>query len=114
MNYKEWGIEEARRFIECNSWVYAKTMPEAPHYYVNRKTLSDNMKHEFTEFVKFIRKNGVRAKFWKSEYIYLLEGEWYYWTMGAPVEETFILNRASAKTNSIEKNRMVVRVPERN
>ncbi len=100
-------VENIAEFVFKNNWVFAKTMPKNPHEYVNRKKLAPDMQVKFDEFVKYIRRFGRRASFWNREYIYLLFDGYYYWTMGAPVEETYILNRASIKTNRIIGGRMV-------
>lgn len=102
--------EEIGKFIQDAKWVFAKTMKETPHEYANRKTMNPEMKKEFDRFVIFIRDNGEKASFWKKMYIYFLFDGWYYWTMGDPVSETFILNRASIETSRIINGRMVIHV----
>ena len=101
-------LDNVISFIKKNKWVFAKTMPKTPHEYVNRKILTPVMQTEFDEFVKYIRQYGERAKYWGKEYVYLHIDGYYYWTMGAPLEETYILNRASEKTNQIINGRMVI------
>lgn len=108
MNENNFSIEDARAFIAKSKWVFAKTMKATPHEYVNRKVISPTEQAEFDKFVRFIRENGEKCLYWNKEYTYLLIDGWYYWTMGAPIEETFILNRASTKTNRIVNGKMVV------
>lgn len=71
-------------------------MPKNPHDYTLRFQW-DN--HEFNEAVGFIRENGERRKFFKAEYDYFdLNGKTY-WTMGAPIPETILINRADLKVD---------------
>ncbi len=87
--------ERARIFIAKHEWKFAKTMPWVPHFYINRMKLNPEDKLEFDWFVEKSREYGVLATWGKHQpkpYWYI--DEWKYWTMMAPVEETFILNRA--------------------
>ncbi len=84
-----------KNFIQSNHWIFAKTYAKtAPHEYVCRDYLDDSMKNEFVWFVEFIRKNGNPEKFFNSEYIYFPIDGYKYWTMGNPIDETTIINRA--------------------
>jgi len=87
--------QRAKLFIAKFEWKFAKTMPWVPHYYINRQKLNPDDQLEFDWFVTQSRKYGIYAKWGKHQpkpYWYI-DG-WKYWTMMAPVEETFILNRA--------------------
>ena len=79
------------RWITSRDWVFSKTYAEtAPHEYTVRRGEDE----EFLKAVVLIRENGYQEYFWKSLMTYLdYEGS-KYWTMGAPVEETIIINRA--------------------
>ena len=81
----------ANQFIAQAKWTFAKTMPQWPHEYTVR---NQNVDAEFEEFVRYIRDAGVYCKktYWTR--IYLDVGEWYYWSMGATVKKTRIINRA--------------------
>ena len=82
-------------FIENNKWTYAKTMPWQPHWYVVRKNC-DNIK--FVQFVLYIRIHGESRPYGKKRiFKYLDIGEYTYWTMGNPLIQTTILNRARIK-----------------
>lgn len=87
-------LERFRKFIDRHEWTFAKTMPETPHWYVNAKKLQPEDRQEFYWAVQYIRDQGVPELFRKSYYTYLYLDEYKYWSMGAPVQETFILNRA--------------------
>jgi hypothetical protein len=83
------------KFIEESTWTYAKSMPFLPHWYIVRDRV-DNKK--FVEFVLYIRKYGVDRPFGKKRmFRYLDIGEFTYWTMGNPLIETTIINRARIK-----------------
>ena len=87
--------EELRRFIEEQDWTYAKTMPEWPHEYIVREDVDE--KH-FVELVKHIREHGYQGKFYQKEITYFQDDGKVYWTMGAPVEETIIINRCDKES----------------
>ena len=80
--------EELESFIKNSKWIFAKTMPEIPHYYIVRDSLSDDDKKLFDEFDKYIEINGYSKKFYSKEYTYLDIDEYKYWVIDN------ILNRA--------------------
>jgi len=88
--------------IERSNWIFAKTMPENPHYYMLRKECADDK--DFVRFVELIRQYGHKYKFKNSWYDRLIVGDWYYWTMGAPIEETILINRCELRLADISKN----------
>jgi len=92
--------EKIKDLIIGWSWTFAKTMPQIPHWYVVR---SPENEEAFIEFVEFIRVHGVEERFGQSTYLYLYIGEYKYWTMGNPVPETTIINRALAKRPTEEE-----------
>ena len=47
----------------------------------------------FVRMVRLIRQFGKEGPFYNQRYIYYEEDGWVYWTMGAPTEETTIINR---------------------
>ena len=90
--------ERVRNLIQNNHWIFAKTYAKtAPHEYVCRDYLDDSMKKEFVWFVKYIREHGQPENFFNAEYIYFYFGDYKYWTMGNPIDETTIINRAISK-----------------
>ncbi|HPR91059.1 MAG TPA: hypothetical protein PLD93_06470 [Synergistaceae bacterium] len=89
-------LNRARAFIAGNDWIFAKTYAKtAPHEYVVKTKLpSEEMQKEFEWFAMLIRQKGYETEFWGTIYMYLdIDGK-KYWTMGEPLEETIILNRA--------------------
>lgn len=82
---------ELREFVSSEKWVSAKTYAKTwPHEYIVRKSVDDGL---FVELVRHIRTNGYQGHFYQKKIIYYDEAGLVYWTMGAPVEETTIINR---------------------
>lgn len=84
--------EELRDFIRRNSWTFAKTMPEHPHEYAVRGRVRDD--RAFDAFVQTIRARGTKRRWGRATYTYLALDGLEYWTMGAPIDQTIIINRA--------------------
>ena len=51
----------------------------------------------FSKFVIHIRRHGYIDKFMGSEYTYFNVEDYQYWSMGSPLEETILINRAKLK-----------------
>ena len=82
---------ELLQFIACEKWVFAKTYAKTwPHEYIVRERVDESL---FVKLVEHIRANGYQGSFYKKQITYYDEGGLVYWTMGAPVEETTIINR---------------------
>jgi len=84
-----------RKFVQDHHWTVAKTMPWAPHEYTLRRNCTGPQdESDFERVVLGIRSLGYEEKYGKSTYIrYDLDG-WKYWTMGAPLDQTILINRA--------------------
>lgn len=92
-------IDDAAAYIEEVRWQFAKTMPRDPHEYTLWKW-RPSTKEAFRSFVQLIRAEGYQAD-WppnsrnpRYRHTYLDVGEHKYWTMGAPLEDTILINRA--------------------
>ena len=81
---------ELLAFVNEHEWVFAKTMPKWPHEYIVRERVDEEL---FEQLVIHIRTYGYEGKFYRKTLIYYDEGGMMYWTMGAPLEETTIINR---------------------
>lgn len=88
---QEWML----RYIESVRWREAKSGP--PHSYTVRKW--DSRPGRFEEAVTVIRRYGHPEHFYSETYIYMTIGKLKYWSMGAPVGETIIINRAGKETS---------------
>ena len=82
--------EDLRRFASEEQWTYAKTMPAWPHEYLVRARVDEEL---FERMVKHIRSNGSEGHFYQQKITYYEEDGLVYWTMGAPLEATIIINR---------------------
>lgn len=92
--------DKIKILIESTNWTFAKTYAKTwPHEYIVRKNVDDNL---FIQFVEHIRKYGYQGFFYKNQMTYFEKDGLIYWTMGAPIEETIIINRTQ-KENSYEE-----------
>lgn len=89
----------ARAYIANVRWQFATTMPKWPHEYTVRRWRED-LAEDFVAFVELIRREG-EIKPWPRDaakpryhHTYLEIDGWDYWTMGEPVAESTLINRA--------------------
>ena len=86
---------QMKTFISQFCWIYAKTYAEVcPHEYIVKTKLDKMHWDSFEDAVKYIRDNGFDATYNKRVGKYYILDDYYYWTMGEPIDETIILNRA--------------------
>ena len=95
-------------FVEFVHWRYAKTMPEWPHEYIVREQVDEEL---FVRLVKHIRIYGYEGRFYSKPITYYDHDGMTYWTMGAPIEETIIINRCRKK-DTYEQRLAEGRLPE--
>lgn len=81
-----------RSIIRKSFWKFAKTMPHIPHFYTLREKAE--LDEEFVFLVEFIRRYGYDEPWGRRIHRYLDLDGWKYWTMGARVESTTVINRA--------------------
>jgi hypothetical protein len=93
--YEDWLF--VNDLIRRSRWIFAKTMPENPHYYMLRKESNDD---EFVRFAELIRQYGYQYQYEGYWYTVLNVYEWYYWSMGAPIGETILINRKERRLNN--------------
>lgn len=91
-----------QEFIDSVQWTFAKTMPEWPHEYIVRDRVDEDL---FMLFVQHIRSQGYESKFYETTFTYYDHAGMVYWTMGAPLGETTIINRCR-KEDSYENRRL--------
>ena len=97
-----------QEFVDCAQWTFAKTMPEWPHEYIVRDRVDQDL---FVRLVRHIREYGYEGKFYQKSITYYDAGGMVYWTMGAPLDETVIVNRCK-KEDSYEYRLLKGRLPE--
>jgi hypothetical protein len=72
-------------------WTFAKTYAGTwPHEYIVRDRIDETL---FVQLVHHIRTHGCEGQFYSKSIIYFDEDGMVYWTMGAPMEQTTIVNR---------------------
>ena len=83
--------DNLRIFINESTWIFAKTYAKTwPHEYIVKDKVDEKL---FLDFVEHIRAYGYLGKFYKKDITYFDDSDMVYWTMGAPIEETTIINR---------------------
>ena len=97
-------MERIKTLISSVEWTWAKTYAKsAPHWYCVFKR-NPELDQEFRYFTQYIRDHGVTRKFWSKEFTYLEIEGFEYWSYGAPVEETELINRAEIKTKKLDNS----------
>lgn len=88
--------QEFADFISRQKWIFAKRYAAfCPHEYIVKDRIPEFDRKNFEKFAQFIRDFGWEALYEKMKpNKYYSMGDYYYWTMGAPIPETIILNRA--------------------
>ena len=88
--------EKLHNFVREAKWTYAKTMPQWPHEYIVRERVDENL---FEQLIRHIRANGREGAYHQEMFIYFEEDGMLYWTMGAPINETTIINRCRKESS---------------
>jgi hypothetical protein len=83
-------------FIRRRRWQEAVTYREtAPHEYTIREWVPDERgSADFDSFVILIRRFGYADFYYQIRHLYWAVDDFKYWTMGWPVSETVVINRA--------------------
>ena len=87
------NYDKIREMIARCQWTYAKTMPWAPHEYIVRGKCPLT-EEEFLYFIDMQRRFGIHKQWHSYNLPYLYIDGYKYWTMGAPYNETTVINRA--------------------
>ena len=86
-----------KEYIASVRWKFAKSYGKtAPHEYTIREWEPDR-EEEFIRFVEIIRTYGYPERFWSKIHFYYEVDGLKYWTMGFPIKETIVINRAGVK-----------------
>lgn len=89
-----WTEADFRSFVERHAWIFARTMPQNPHEYTLRRNAR---KEVFEAAVRYVREHGRMERFRGRPYRTLYLDEHKYWTMGAPLADTILINRKALK-----------------
>jgi len=92
--------DDVRAFVDRERWTFAKTMPEWPHEYLVRDRVDEGL---FVRLVEHIRAHGREGRFYQRAITYYGEAGMVYWTMGAPLAETTIINRCRTEDTYEER-----------
>jgi hypothetical protein len=87
----EWNVEDARTYIPSVKWRHARP-PQPPHEYTIRDW--SDVPRGFLAFALAIQSTGVLKTWGEYVHAYLEVDGFEYWTMGARVPETTVINRA--------------------
>jgi hypothetical protein len=85
------SFEECARALLSADYRFAKTMPQNPHWYTLRRTWNND--HLFDKVVEYMRANSYTECFCRKPYQMFDLNGYKYWTMGAEICETILINR---------------------
>ena len=100
-----------RSFVDSSEWTFAKTMPVWPHEYLVRERVDAS---HFEALVRHIRAHGFEGRFYQKPITYFADGGLLYWTMGAPIEQTTIINRCKEENSYENRLRSGTLPPDKN
>jgi len=85
--------KDLKAFVNEQKWTFAKTYAQTwPHEYLVRERVDEEL---FVLLVRHIRAHGYEGRFYHKPITYFDEGGMVYWTMGASIEVTTIVNRCA-------------------
>ena len=75
-------LARARAFIAAVEprFRFARSVPEAPHWYLVRARLDPDLQEEFDWFADLIERVGYKGWFWHQEWTYVDVDGWKFWT----------------------------------
>ncbi len=86
---------DIKAFVNKGHWTPARTYASTwPHEYIVRDQVDEAL---FLSLVQHIRQHGYEGRFYRKPITYFDDDGKVYWTMGAPVEETTIVNRCTTE-----------------
>lgn len=88
-------ISRARRFINDQKWIFAKTMAHIPHEYCLLK--NNSSPEEFLWFVKYMTAHSEPGEFFGKTFHYYFQDGYKYWMMDPSPEECDLINREVVK-----------------
>ena len=84
-------LQRIEQLVHAQQWIFAKTMPDNPHWYTLRRCWERD--EDFVWTVQTIRRYGYEEIYEGCFYTVLNIDGMKYWTMGAPIPETVLINR---------------------
>jgi hypothetical protein len=98
-----------QQFVSLSRWTFARTMPDWPHEYIVRRNVDEAL---FVRLVEHIRAYGYVGRFYSRAITYFDSDGLTYWTMGALIDQTTIVNRCR-KEDTFEARLAEGRLPAR-
>jgi hypothetical protein len=95
--------ELVQQWLEGQNWIFAKSRAANPHWYCLRRNAGDEA--TFEQVVEHLREYGSPYVWWGSTYLQYPAGRYAYWSMGASVENTELINRKSLEQVRIDELR---------
>jgi hypothetical protein len=93
--------EGVQQWLESQGWHHARSRPDNPHSYCLRRESDDQ--ENFERIVEYIREYGSPYPWWGAVYDQLPLGNYCYWTMGATIENTELINRKTLEQVRIDQ-----------
>jgi hypothetical protein len=85
--------EELQKALEGAGYIYAKTMPQCPHYYTLRAKWT-NKDVSFDDAVTALKFYSVPDRWENRKVMYFKTNTHRYWVMSERVEDVILINRA--------------------
>lgn len=82
--------------LETSEYRYARTMQWCPHWYTLREKWKQPV--DFEAVVQYIRDHGYDEQFNRKWFVRMNVNDMKYWSMGSPLHETILINRAYLDT----------------
>ncbi len=79
--------------ISRRKWIFAKTMPQNPHFYTVKNLKDKNDCKDYEYLYKYIFNNHYIERYNGWDYKYCVIGNYIYWIMTDFIEESIIINR---------------------
>lgn len=92
-----------RRWLEDQRWIFARSRANNPHWCCLRSEVADP--RIFEQVVAHLGEYGSPYVWWGSTYLQYPAGRYAYWTMGAGVQNTELINRKSLEQVRIDELR---------
>ena len=90
----EYDFVRIKKFIDGNTWTFAKTYAKtAPHEYLIYDKLDSENQKEYLWFANCIKKDGVDGKFYNAVLRYFYFGKHKYWLGNTDSRKDGVLNR---------------------
>jgi hypothetical protein len=91
-------------FLERLTFVFAKTMPETPHWWVRRTPENEA---DYVSLFHAIQREGVLERWGRRKYRYWYPGDGFqYWAMTTDLAQSRIINRAKVSNDDAELSKL--------